>query len=151
MDIFGFQKGKIDIKLSKFNYSPGETIEGVVELKLKKPISAKELSITIIGEQKVSQMTNQGSSSRKTKVFDFKQPLEGEKEYSADQPLNYPFQIKLPDNLLANQGVLEGGLGTVVKVAQVISGTRSRVSWYLIARLAVSGLDINKKVQVNIE
>lgn len=150
MAIFGFQKGKIDIKLSKFNYSSGETIEGVVELKLKKPISAKELSITIIGEQKVSQMTHQGSSSRTTRVFDFKQPLDGEKEYSADQPLNYPFQIKLPDNILSSQGQLEGGLGTVIKAAQIISGTRSRISWYLIARLEVSGFDVNKKVQVNI-
>lgn len=150
MAIFGFQKGKIDIKPSKFNYSPGETIEGVVELKLKKSILAKELSITIIGEQKISQMTNKGSSSRRTRVFDFKQSLDGEKEYLADQPLNYPFQIKLPDNLLASQGILEGGLGTVVKIAQAISGTRSRVSWYLIARLAVSGFDVTKRVQINI-
>ena len=122
----------------------------MVELKLKKPTSAKELSIAIIGEQRTSQTTHRGHSSRTMKVFDFKQPLDGEKEYSADQPLNYPFQIKLPDDLLTRQGQLEGKLGAVLKVAQAMSGTRSRITWYLIARLAVSGFDITKKLQVNI-
>ena len=125
-------------------------MEGVVELKLKKPTLAKELSIAIIGEEKTSQTTHRGQSSRTAKVFDFKQPLDGEKEYSADQQLTYPFQIKLPDDLLTRRGQLEGGLGKVLKVAQAISGTRSRITWHLIARLAVSGFDITKKLQVNI-
>jgi len=150
MAIFGFQKGKIDIKLPKFNYSAGETIEGSVVLELKKPISAKELSISIIAEQTVSQISGRRRSSRRTRVFDFKQPLDGEKEYPINQPLSYPFQIKLSDDLLAKQPNPGGGLGTAVKVLQTISGTSSRTDWYLIARLAVSGFDVAKKVQINI-
>ncbi len=155
MQIFGFQKGKINIKLPKFNYSPGETIEGEVELTLKKNISAKEINIRIIGYERVSSggvaAGRRGArSSRRNVLFDFIQPLDGEKEYSSDNPLNYPFQIKLPSDLLSSQGPVGGKMGTALKAFETLSGTRRRIDWYLIARLSVSGFDIKKKIKINI-
>jgi len=52
--MFGFGKGKIDISIQKFNYAPGDTISGNVALTLKKPVNAREVSISLIGEQWVT-------------------------------------------------------------------------------------------------
>ena len=148
--MFGFGKGKIEIQLDKYNYSPGETIEGTVALSLKKPLPGKELSIRLIGEEKVQQGYGRNSSYRTVAVFDFKQPLDREKEYPAGQPMAYSFKIKLPADVAGRQQMPEGKLGTILKVAQVMSGTVRRINWYLIARLDVKGFDISKKVQINV-
>jgi hypothetical protein len=49
--MFGFDKGKINITIQKTNYAPGDTISGNVALTLKKPVKAKEVSISLIGEE----------------------------------------------------------------------------------------------------
>ncbi|MFH1510588.1 MAG: hypothetical protein ABIF10_02765 [Candidatus Woesearchaeota archaeon] len=146
--MFGFGKGKIEIQMDNYNYAPGDTINGNVTLSLKKPLQGKELSISLLGEQKTSQGYGANKSNQTAKIFEFKLPLDKEKEYPADKPLAYPFKIKIPANV-AKQ-VPEGTLGTVLKAAQMFSGTNSRTSWHLIARLDVKGLDITKEVQINV-
>lgn len=149
--MFGFGKGKIEIKLDKYNYSPGETIEGTVALSLKKPLAAKELSIRLLGEQRISQGYGANRSDRTVRIFDFKQPLDGQKEYPAgERAAVYPFKIKVPANIQNEQQTPEGALGVVVKAAQMFSGVESRTQWYLIARLDVKGFDVVKRVQVNV-
>ena len=149
--MFGFGKGKIEIQLNNYNYSAGDIIQGTVALSLKKPLLGKELSITIIGEQKTSEGIGTNRSYSTRTIFDFKQPLDGQKEYPAgEQPLVYPFKIKIPANLQTKTQLPEGALGNVLKVAQMFSGANSSVMWYLIARLDVKGFDITKKVQINI-
>lgn len=171
--MLGFGKGTIEVQLNKFNFSPGEVIEGTVTLKLKKPVKAKELSIRIVGEQTTTQSEginlgggvsigmgtsrrthSTGSRTTTTTIFDFKQTLDGEKEYtSGGQPLVYPFQIKIPANVLnqQSQAPKEGVLGTVIKAAQMMSGTSSKISWYLIANLDIpKSFDVSKRVQINI-
>ena len=83
------------------------------------------------------------------RIFDFKQPLDGEKEYPSGQVLRYPFKIKVPDTTnLANKP--EGMMGDALQAAQFLSGASTVITWNLIAKLDCSGLDVNKKVQVNI-
>ncbi len=150
--IFGFQKGKIDIKLSEFNYSPGDVIEGTVEVEFKTNIASKELSIAMLGEEVESQTVGVGtrgrsSNSRRT-IFNFKQPLEGEKEYSDGDTVSYPFQIKIPEDILEKgEG---GGLEKVASVLRVVSGSRRRIDWKLVARVSAPGFDMKKKIQINI-
>ncbi len=150
--IFGFQKGKIDIKLPHFNYSPGDVIEGTVEVEFKTDIASKELSITMLGEEVESQVVRGGSRggsshSRRT-IFDFKQPLEGEKDYSNGDTVSYSFQIKIPEDLLKKGE--EGGLEKAASVLRAVSGTRRRIDWNLIARVSAPGLDMKRKRQINI-
>ena len=149
--MFGFGKGKIEIQLDKYNFSAGEVIEGTLALSLKKPLHGNGLSIQIIGEQKISQGFGTSRTYRTVKIFDFVQPLDGEKEYPAsEQPLVYPFKIKLPANVQSKQQMPEGTLGTVLKAAQMFSGSNSTTYWYLIGRLDVPGLYITKKIQINV-
>jgi hypothetical protein len=48
-----FGRDKIDIRLERTNYAPGDTVSGNVTLTLKRPVRARELTISLIGEYKV--------------------------------------------------------------------------------------------------
>jgi hypothetical protein len=166
--MFGFGKGKINITIQRTNYAPGDTISGNVALTLKKPVQAKELSISLIGEQittesggppvgwgggRVETMSDlKGSTER---IYDFKQQLDSEKEYS--QGREYHFEMKIPADILSMRPQMpEGKVGQGLKVAQTaaeITGAipTQRIQWYLSAKLDIpGGLDISKKVDVTI-
>jgi hypothetical protein len=164
-----FGKGKINIAIQKTYYVPGDVISGNVALTLKKPVKAREVSISLIGEQKTTQTTprvggamgsGQMSTSTTTKtvrIYDFKQQLDGEKEYS--QGREYHFEIKVPAQIMGAGPQMsgpEGKLGQVLKVAQTAAAMTGaipfqRIQWYLLAKLDVpGGLDITKKVDITI-
>ncbi len=154
--MFGFGKGKIGISISKYNFSPGDTIEGAISLNVKKPTKAKAVTIRLVGQQKTTRTTNMPNTTnnfgamqqqmRTAYIYDFKQPLDGEKDYNGDY--NYNFQIKIPQNIL---GGMNSMLDSVAKSLQAFSRQYSQVKWYLIASLDIPwGVDISKKLQVNI-
>lgn len=169
--MFG-SKGKIDIAIQKTNYAPGDTISGNVALTLKKPVQAREVSISLIGEQITTgggSTTSRGRSwgggtmggggmSTQTNIvpiYDFKQPLDSEREYS--QGREYRFEIKIPADILGMRPQTpEGKLGQALKVAQTVATitgaiSTQRIKWYLLAKLDIpGGLDISKKVDVTI-
>ncbi len=148
--VFGFGKGKIEVFLEKYNFSPGETIKGRITLKLKKPIRAKALKVGLVGEKATAQYgrtSDRGisTSRRKTHFYDFEMPIDGEKEYVEGE---YNFEIKIPANVLQAP---RGAVGDVIKGIQLLSGKDVRISWHVISKLDIpSGLDVSKKVQVNI-
>jgi len=151
--VFGFLTGKFEVILEKFNYSPGETINGKITFKLKKPTKAKKLKVALIGEKITNRMKrdSQGrttSSQDKTHVYNFEMPLDGEKEYTEGE---YDFQIKIPANILQNVPLPKGAIGDAVKAIQLLSGAQTKISWYVRANLDISmGIDVSKKIQINI-
>ena len=133
-----FGKEKIDISIQKTNYAPGDTISGNVALTLKKPVKAKELSISLIGEQWITDKHSEtnisffdpevssSSSYRKIRIYDFKLSLDSEKEYTEGR--EYRFDIKI-------QGDIQP----------------SPIKWYLLAKLDISSaLEISKRVNITI-
>ncbi len=155
--MFGFGKGKIEIQLNNYNYSAGQTIQGTVSVALKKPLHGKELSISLVGQQRVVSGGIPGmspSSSRVVTVYNFKLHLDGDKEYAAgNPPLVYPFKIVIPADInnVTNKSVAPAGaVGTILKTAESVLARKGRLTWYLIARLEVPGIDLKKKVQINI-
>jgi hypothetical protein len=170
--MFGFGKGKIDITIQKTNYVPGDTISGNVALTLKKPVRAKEVSISLVGEEVTTGGGGKvgwgggrtsggvgtmggGGSTKIERIYDFKQQLDSEKEYS--QGGEYHFEIKIPADILGmGPQTPEGKLGQVLKVAQTVATftgaiSRQRLQWYLLAKLDIpGGLDISKKVDITI-
>jgi len=158
-----FGKGKIDISIPKTDYAAGATITGVVALTLKKPVKADEMSISLIGEQIVARRASMGRSSQPTTttericIYDFKQKLDGTKEYS--QAKEYPFKIKIPADIMSMKPQLpemEDTLGQGMKIAQAamaFAGAISlqRTKWYLLAKLDIpGGLDIKEKADITI-
>jgi hypothetical protein len=151
-----FGKGKINVTIQRTNYAPGDIISGDVALTLKKPVKAREVSISLIGTAWVTTysgtttssgvgvtggagitlgMQKSSSSWREHKrIYDFKQQLDSEKEYSGG-PEYYCFEIKIPADILSMRPQMTG-----------------RIKWYLLAKLDIpGGLDISKKVEVTIE
>ena len=163
--MFGFGKGKINIALQKTHYAPGDIISGDVALTLKKPVKAREVSISLIGEQKNtrvggmtgSQSQGMSTTTKNIRIYDFKQQLDSEKEYSGGS--EYRFEIKIPADTLSMRPLIpeqEGKLGQVLKVAQTAATMTGaipfqRIKWFLLAKLNIpGGLDINKKVDITI-
>jgi hypothetical protein len=173
--MFG-SKGKIDISIQKTNYAPGDTISGNVALTLKMPVEAREMSISLIGEQLITHtqdisrrgivMGGEGMSggimrpmmssrrgsegitigtrsqkstmTERVHVYDFKQQLDSEKEYSGGQEY-YFFEMKIPADILSMRPQMTG------------AAPSSPIKWYLLAKLDIPrGLDISKKVDITI-
>jgi len=164
-----FGKGKIDVAIQKSHYAPGDLISGSVSLTLKKPVKAREVSISLIGEHKTTQTTtgiggpmggggmSMSTTTKTVRIYDFKQQLDGEKEYS--QGGEYSFELKIPADTLSMRSQtseVEGKLGQVLKVAQTAAAMTGaipfqRIKWYLLAKLDIpGGFDVSKKVDVTI-
>jgi hypothetical protein len=167
MTIFG--KGKIDVAIQKGHYAPGDIISGNVGLTLSKPVKAREVSISLIGENKITETTarsrgpmggsgmSTSTTTRTVRIYDFKQQLDGEKEYN--QGGEYRFEMKIPADTLSMRpqiSEMEGKLGQVLKVAQTAAAITGaipfqRIKWYLLAKLDIpGGFDISKKVDITI-
>jgi hypothetical protein len=162
-----FGKGKINIALQKTHYAPGDIISGDVALTLKKPVKAREVSISLIGENKITETTpgiggpmggggmSMSTTTKTARIYDFKQQLDSEKEYS--QGREYHFEMKIPADTMSMRPLMpEGKLGQVLNVAQTAAAMTGaipfqRIKWYLLAKLDIpGGLDIKKKVDITI-
>ena len=147
--MFGFLKGKIDLKLTRYQFVPGDTIEGTLVLKLRKPVQGRAVEIGLYGTQKTSGGLGTRRSTSWEKVFDFKQPLDGEKEYPPGQELVYQFSLKIPQDLQIPQ-LPSSTLGTAIKTIQTLTGTHSHIDWYVVGRLNTKGFDVVKKVKITV-
>jgi len=162
-----FGKGKINVALQKTHYAPGDIISGDVALTLKKPVKAREVSISLIGEHKATQTgvgvggpmggggMSMSTTTRTVRIYDFKQQLDSEKEYS--QGREYHFEMKIPADTMSMRPLMpEGKLGQVLNVAQTAAAMTGaipfqRIKWYLLAKLDIpGGLDVSKKVDITI-
>lgn len=156
MGLFGPEK--ILLHIEKFDYKPGETIKGTVKLQLKKPLNARKLEVGLIG-RKIEQQsgirigmspgshkTGYQKSTQYSTVYDFQIPLCGEQEYLEGL---FPFEIKIPDNILQENATSQGNVATAVNVLKTLSGVSSRVEWMVVARLDVPlKLDVSKSQKI---
>jgi len=167
MGLFGGEK--IILTLENYNFKPGDTIKGNIKLSLKKPVKARKMEVSFIGTRKEQQRVNRGPSHRhgsgmhygtsrtttqtKTvKVFDFTQPLGGEKEYQNE---SFDFEIKIPSDLIQqtrtqHEGKLDGALGTAVAIGTALSGRRVYpVEWRVKAQLDIPmKFDVEKSQKI---
>jgi hypothetical protein len=157
-----FGKGKVHITILRTNYDPGDTVSGDVSLILKKPVKANEMSISLIGEQTITRRgsttgNRETTTTERIRIYDFKQRLDSEKEYS--QGGEYKFEIKIPSDILSmkpQMPELEGTLGQGLKIAQAAAAMMGaipvqRTQWYLLAKLDIpGGLDIKEKTDITI-
>jgi hypothetical protein len=151
-----FGKGKMNILLPKSHYLPGEIISGDVKFELKKPVKAREVSISLIGEQKSTSVTSRGSGTSTTtevvRIYEFTQQLDGEKEYSGGG--DYHFEIKIPADIMPPQHEIGGVLGTGIKILETAAAMAGaiphrRLKWYLSAKLDIpGGKDVSKKADI---
>jgi hypothetical protein len=152
-----FSKGKAGITIPKTNFYPGEMIQGAVSLVVDKPTLADEFHISLIGEKQVTVRRRNSNGdyvneTETTRIYDFKQTLDGAREYAG--PTQYGFSIQIPQDILAGlqpQTTQAGGFFGFVQNAASAMSSPPRYSWYLQATLNIpKSIDINKKADVTI-
>ena len=152
-DFLGLGAGKIDLNLNKLNFSAGETIDGEVILTLKKPVTAKRVYVKLFAHKEIREVSAGKRRKRIQTIFEFKQDLDGEKEYPAGTPLKYPFSLKVPAGSsvgIADEGI-KSAIGAIAQVANVFGTTTSTQKWYVEARLDLPmKFDVSKKIQINV-
>ena len=151
-----FGKGKMRISLPRSHYLPGEIIAGDIQLELKKPVQARQVSVALIGEQRTSRSRDvtfgsgyrTSSTTETTRIYEFTQTLDGEREYSGRG--DYHFEMKIPADILDPQP--EGVLKTLQTVATLVGAIPyRRLKWYLEAKLDIpGGLDVSKHADITI-
>jgi len=154
--MFGFGKGKVEIQLNKFNFAPGEVIEGTMIITLKKPVKGRKVYVRLMATERTSsrRVTFGGGmrpsrSTNYSTAYDFTQPLDGEKEYPPGTSQPYQFRITVPTNL-NDQPHVGGALGGIVKTMQTLSGYSRSLSWKLIGGIDTLGFDVKKKLEINV-
>jgi hypothetical protein len=154
-----FGKGKMQITLPKTHYLPGEIISGDIRFELKKPVKARQVSVSLIGELKSTRLERMGGdyhTARNTEVvriYEFEQPLDGEREYSGSG--DYHFEMKIPADILSYRQMpeVEGTLGKIFQAAAAMTGAipYQQTKWYLAAKLDIpGGMDVSKKADITI-
>ena len=122
-------------------------------LKLNKPVEATELSMELFCNQTttrwVSDNRGRHRESATERLFDFTQPINGAKTYPLGDS-SYAFQIKIPADISFSPKLPDGFLGKVGQVLEATSQNPVSREWWLVARLAVKGLDTVKRVQINV-
>jgi hypothetical protein len=149
MGLFGPEK--MILMLEKYDFKPGDVIKGTVKIQLKKPMNARRLEVGLLGRRIQQQSSvHMGSGgvhhSKQTNymtVYDFKIPLDSEKEY---QQGTYPFEIKIPPNILQSEPELQGTAATAINVIKALTGgVSSRIEWSVVGRL-----DLPMKIDVSV-
>ena len=140
--------GSIQILPEKYNYGSGEEIKGKVILNIKKPVSAEKLIIGLKCEKNetIYSMKDKKSHERTNVIFNFNQPLEGEKEYTSGE-YSYDFSIKSPTN---SSKEINGIAGNLIKSAQIVFGKNSFSRWYLYSELKCKGVNLFRQIQINL-
>jgi hypothetical protein len=155
-----FSKGTMELQMDRLSFKPGESIEGTVRIKLKKPKQGKELSVTFIGKKEekfvttsgvMSAQKGAGSQTKYSTIHKFKVPVAGEQEYSDGE---FFFSIPIPADILdAHEGPrmsedAQTGVAVLKAVAGGTTQTGSKLKWKIKAELDLPGLDMKKSQDI---
>jgi sporulation-control protein spo0M len=157
-----FGRGKIDISIQKTSYTPGDTISGSVNLTLKNPVKAREMTLSLIGEYmtivtdrvigpvpavrpKGGLLLTRGRMLQSDEIRKV-EPIHHYKKSTKNVQI-YGFKEQLDGEIEYSQSK-EYRFG--IKITTDMP-TSSVVNWYLLAKLDIPhGRDITKKVRIKI-
>ena len=171
MGLFGPEK--ITLTLEKYDYEPGEIIQGKLSLELKKPKRAKALKVAFVGEKWLDERNQGRRYTNKYPLLRNEIQIDGENEYQRNI---YNFELKVPEDVLdksknwGEDGVAFIGNKTVQmgertaalqkkakKLAMLMTGTTEEAPmgaydiWYIEAKLEVPfAKDLSNTVEVKL-
>lgn len=130
-NFLGFGPGTISIQLEKSAFSPGEFVTGTIALNLRKPIDAKGVILSIVGES--------GPSKRRSRFSAFSQKISDAKIFSAN-PETVPFRVQIPPEFLKRPDTKKVN-SLFYAIGSAFAGN---IDWYLETKL-----DVLKKLDVS--
>ncbi len=133
-----FMTGSVTPVLSKTFYTQGETIQGQMKIKLKKPITVQSGTVTLLGERKTTSYSRGKSTTRTDVIFSTSNNIVLPPSYSIGEA-QVDFQIMVPQNVL-NAGKLDvsslGGVGQAINFLQNV--VVPKTNWYVQTQLKTS-------------
>ena len=91
--------GTLDLQIAKSSFKPGDAVDGRVKLSLAKPVKARRLVVSLIGEEWVYITCGGGKNrtiyEKKIRLHDESIELSGDVTYRA---VEKDFKFKLPEN-----------------------------------------------------
>lgn len=140
------RKGSIDILPEKYNYGFGETINGKVVLKIKKSVSSDKLIVGLRCDKSEINYSRGKRSSENYTLFDFNLPLENKKECVPGE-YSYDFSIDIPKDTYT---VPRGIAVNMIQSINSLVGKNSSLKWYLHSELKCAGVDLSKRIEINV-
>jgi len=160
---FGIGAGKMDMKLNSQVVNHGDTIQGKLTLRMKKPVKAKSLSVTLKCYELITTMKlDEGQIDMDQGIrilWHFTQELGGTDEYSSGE---YPFTVMVPQDIDKGRdpmASMDGKAGQAVQAAAFLMsaagmgpGARARnYKWRVTGRLDIPwGKDVTKGLDVQV-
>jgi hypothetical protein len=157
-----FGRGKIDMSIQKTRYIAGDTISGSVTLTLNKPVKAREMTISLIGEYKTTVIKRRdlvlGSSRLGGSLRDRSRGMLMSDATRKSAPQYELRKSEKTVNICGFNQQLDGEIEYSqlkeyrfrIKVTTDMP-TSSVVNWYLLAKLDIPHeRDITKKVPITI-
>ena len=154
LEFFGLGLGRIEIRLERFGFYPGDTIRGQLVLQLHEPQSARALVVGLRARQKVAQRRASPRdvvlTHRTETVWEFERELAGEGVYREG---SYPFELLVPSDVFRAPATPPAGI--VWDIARAITfpflqgEQRFPLQWQVFA--AVSRpyrVDVKKRVDI---
>jgi len=130
--VFGLGEGEMEITLGPTTFTPRETINGKVKLKLPKAVAARSLVVEFYGEA--------DSGKKFEKVYRVSQQLGEERTYKNGESLS--FSLSIPENAAAPAA--QGTFGAIHDMF-----VPKPHSWFIEAKLDVPmAPDINARIMV---
>lgn len=150
-----FESDEIALKLEKDYFRPGETIKGIINLSLKKPIKARKLNVALIGKVKTTYRDSDGGCQTKDEtIYEHALELDGQNEYQLQQ---YPFKIEIPLDILeaksSGQELAAGLRSALGPIGSFLDEFASlpKPRWLVKANLDIPlKIDINKTQDIDI-
>ncbi|MDZ4256645.1 MAG: hypothetical protein U1C71_03490, partial [archaeon] len=82
MGLLGKPKASVDIQIDTYQFSPGDTVKGMVLVTINDAVTPKNLSITLDGSDLVSGYSFGRNTYQRIPLFHFILPLEKEKAFT---------------------------------------------------------------------
>lgn len=148
--MFGSFKLKMDVVLDKYNFVPGDTINGKVFLKVKKDFFLKDLKISLFAIRDVKSYSSKGQSTRRSTIYDFDYVLKREEAFKKTvQDIEVPFTLKIPSDVYSPSKLEKNVLAGV----GFLTGNFQSISWQIKARARIKGclFNVKKKIKITVE
>jgi len=130
--VLGISEGDIEIDLGPSTFTPRETINGKLKLKLSAPVQARSLTVEFYGEVE--------RGNHYERVFRVEQKLSGERNYKNGE--TFDFSLTLPEQ--AKPPEAQGTFGSI----QDLFVPKPK-NWYVHAQLDIPmAADINARISV---
>ena len=157
-----FGRGKIEISIQKTRYASGDTISGAVTLTLNKPVKAREMTLSLIGEYVTTVTTRRhlvaGASRAGGSLRDRSRGISMSDAIRKSAP-KYDYKkttktVQICGFKRQLDGEIEYSQSKEYRFEIKITTdmpTSSTVNWYLLAKLDIPhGRDITKRIPITI-